>query len=251
MFIDVHCHLDMLKDLDSVVGRARKAKVDLIVAQGVDIETNRHVLDLVNKYKEVKAALGIYPMDALKLSDKEIDKEIAFIKKNAKKIVAIGEVGIDYKESEGEKERERQKKIFRKFVSLSMDLDKPIIIHSRKAEEECIEILEEMKAKKVIMHCFCGKKKFVSRIKENGWYITVPTSVVRSEQFQEIAKDFPIDRLFCETDAPFLYPFKSFSEEKNESAFVVESYKKIAELRKMKLEDVENQIEKNYKKLFC
>lgn len=245
MFIDVHCHLDMLKDLDSVVDRARKAEVGAIIAQGVDIETNRHVLDLVSKYKEVKAALGIYPMDALKMKDSEIDGEIEFIRKNSKKIVAIGEVGIDFKEDS--KEHERQKKIFRKFVSLSMDLDIPIIIHSRKAEEECIEILEEMKARKVVMHCFCGKRKFVERIKNNGWYITVPTSVIRSQQFQEIALNYPIDRLFCETDAPFLHPFKG---DKNEPSLVVESYNKIAELRSLDLKKVEKQIEKNYKNLF-
>jgi len=248
MFIDIHCHLDILENLSEVIERARKADVGLIVAQGVDVKTNRQVLELASKYKEVKAALGIYPIDALKLSDKEIDKEIEFIRNNEKRVSAIGEVGIDFKMDL--KEHERQKKTFSKFVLLSIELDKPIIIHSRKAEEECIEILEELKAKKVIMHCFCGKKKFVSRIKDNDWYITIPTSVTRSQQFQEIALEFPLDRLFCETDAPFLHPFKSFSEEKNEPSFVVESYKKIAELCKMKLVDVEKQIEKNYRKLF-
>ncbi|PIN93208.1 hypothetical protein COU54_04030 [Candidatus Pacearchaeota archaeon CG10_big_fil_rev_8_21_14_0_10_31_24] len=249
MFIDIHCHLDILENLELVIKNARKNKLGIILAQGVDVRTNRKVLELDSKYMEVKSALGLYPMDALKLSDEEIDEEIDFIRK-CKNVNAIGEVGIDFKESEDLKEKERQKNIFRKFVLLSMELNIPIIVHSRKAEEECISILEELKAKKVIMHCFCGNKKLVSRIKDNNWYITIPTSVTRSQQFQEIALEFPLDRLFCETDAPFLHPFKSFNESKNEPSWVVESYKKIAELRKMSLKDIESRIEKNYRELF-
>ena len=152
---------------------------------------------------------------------------------------------MDFKEDE--KEHERQKKIFKKCISLSIDLDKPIIIHSRKAELECIELLESLKAKKVIMHCFCGKWKLVERIQNNGWFLTVPTSVVKSEQFQRVAREVPLDQLFCETDAPFLHPEKKWP---NEPALVVESYMKIAELKKISLEEVTQAIESNYAKLF-
>lgn len=244
-FIDIHCHLEMLSNIQEAIQRANKAGVTTIVTQGVNPETNRKALELSSSYLEVKAALGLYPIDALKLSDKEIDAEIAFIRKNAKKIIAIGEVGMDFKEDE--KEYERQKEIFKKFILLSFELDKPIIVHSRKAELECIELLELLQAKNVIMHCFCGKWKLVERIQKNGWFLTVPTSVVNSQQFQAIAQEVPLAHLFCETDTPYLHPEKKWP---NEPALVIESYKKIAELKKIPLEEIKKEIIKNFERLF-
>src|SRR3990167_2598751 len=164
MYIDVHCHLDLLKDKDKIIQRAKEKGVGIILTNGVDVKTNRVSLELAEKHKEVRVALGIYPIDALKLTDKEIDNEIEFIKENRKKITAIGEVGMDFKWG---KEEERQEKTFRKFIKLSKELDKPIIVHSRKAEEECIKILEDEKANKVVMHCFSGNSKLVKRMAEN------------------------------------------------------------------------------------
>jgi TatD DNase family protein len=244
-YIDVHCHLEMCKDIDKCVKRAVNEGVEIILTQGTNVETNRNALELAQKYDNVKACLGIYPIDALKMSDKEIDKEIEFIRKNNDKIVGIGEVGIDFKEDNDN--HERQKKTFRKFVDLSMKLDKPIIIHSRKAELECIEILEDMKAKKVIMHCFCGKRKLVERILKNNWFITIPTSVKNGQQFQDNVNIADIKQIFCETDSPFLHPDK---KDNNEPANVVVSYEKIGEIKKINVKEVRDKIFENYKKLF-
>ncbi len=245
LFIDIHCHLEMLPDISKAIDSAKKAGVNTILTQGVNLQTNRKALELTSTYPQVKAALGLYPIDALKISDTEIDKEISFVKKNKKSIVAIGEVGMDFKEDE--KEHERQKKIFKKFIELSQEIDKPIIVHSRKAELECIELLESLKAKKVIMHCFCGKWKLVERIQKNCWFLTVPTSVTKSQQFQAIAQTVPLAQLFCETDAPFLHPENKWP---NEPALVVESYKKIAELKNISLEEVKKEIANNFERLF-
>lgn len=247
VFVDVHCHLEACEDIGGAVKRAREAGVEIILTQGTSVDTNRRALELYLKYKEVKAALGLYPIDALKMNDDEIDKEIEFIRKNRDKIVGIGEVGIDFKESLEKEEHERQKKIFEKFVDLSIELDKPIIVHSRKAELECIEILEKLGAKKVIMHCFCGKRKLVERILNNKWYLTVPTSVKNSQQFQDNAEIAPIEQLFCETDSPFLHPDKLNN---NEPANVIVSYKKIAEIKKIKVEEVKKCVFKNYIRFF-
>ena len=103
-------------------------------------------MGLSSKFKEIKAALGIYPLDALKLTDEEIDAEIDFIKENKERVVAIGEVGLDFKEN---KEPDRQIGNFEKFINLARELDVPIIVHSRKAEEKCIEILEKSGIKKI------------------------------------------------------------------------------------------------------
>lgn len=249
-FIDIHCHLEAVKEMEKEVKNADEKDVKIILTQGTDVKTNRNALGLAEKYENVKACLGLYPIDALKMKDEEVEKELDFIRKNTDKIAGIGEVGMDFKESMNEKEHEKQEKIFRKFVKLSIELGKPIIIHSRKAEEKVIEILEDEKAKKVVMHCFCGKRKLVERIVKNEWYLTIPTNVTYSTQFQDNAKIVPISHLFCETDSPFLHPDKNVKEWKNTPENVVYAYEKIAEVKKIKLDEVRKKIYENYLRLF-
>jgi len=224
MFIDVHCHLDMIeregeKDIEEVIKIARKKRVGIIVANSVNTKSNRKTIDYLN-FDGVCAAMGIYPLHSLKMDDEEIDEEIRFIKNQD--VVAIGEVGMDFKES-GDKKR--QEKNFEKFIDLSIELNVPVVVHSRKAEEKCIEILEKKKAKKVVMHCFSGKLKLVDRILENGWHLSIPTCVKHAEHFQKIVEMAPLERLFCETDSPYMHPDKEFP---NTPENVVESYKSIA-----------------------
>ncbi|MDO8460356.1 MAG: TatD family hydrolase [Nanoarchaeota archaeon] len=247
VYIDVHCHIDMYSDeeLPAIIERARKAGVGIIVNNGINAETNRKTLGLIEKYDDIKGAMGIYPCEALNMKDGEIEREIEFIRSNKDKIVAIGEVGLDFKEDG--KEHVKQERVFRKMIELAKELDKPIIVHSRKAEERCIEILEEMKVQKVMMHCFSGKLKLVERIRDNGWFFSIPANVKNSEQFQNIVKMVDIKQLLCETDSPFLHPDR---EKNNEPANVVVSYEMIAKIKNLKLKEVEKQIEKNYRKLF-
>jgi TatD DNase family protein len=246
VFIDVHCHLDFYDDekIEAIVKGARKANVGVIVNNGVNRKANRKVLELAEKYPEIKAALGLYPIDALKMSDLEIEEEIKFIRMNKKKIVALGEVGMDFKENN---ETEKQRKIFQKIINLALEIDKPLIVHSRKAEKEVIEMLEKNNVKKVVMHCFSGNFKLVERIIANGWMLTIPTSVKNSEHFQRVIGITPIEQLLCETDSPFLHPNK---EQNNVPANVVESYKKIAEIKNLDIEKVEKEIEKNFERIF-
>ncbi|MEK6856038.1 MAG: TatD family hydrolase [Nanoarchaeota archaeon] len=246
-FIDIHCHLDHCKgqSIENIVKNARKEGVGIIVSAGVNRETNRLTLNMAKKYKEIKACLGIYPIDALAMSDEDIESELKFIEKNEESIIAIGEVGIDFKEDT--KNHERQKKIFEKFVELSMKLNKPIIVHSRGAELECIEILENLNAERVIMHCFCGKKSLVERVLKNKWFLTIPTNVNNSQQFQERAKDAPLNQIFCETDSPFLHPNK---ERNNEPKNIIVSYEWIAKMKKIDIEEVKREIFDNFKREF-
>ena len=157
-FVDAHCHLDhplLVPNLQEIIERARQAGVIAIISNGIDPESNRATLDIAKRFSEVKPALGLYPDQAQKLSEEEIDRELEFIKSQKDKIIAIGEVGLDFVERTYEKE---QKKLFEKVIELSKSINKPIIIHSRKAESEIIEILQNNKCKKVILHCFCGRK---------------------------------------------------------------------------------------------
>tara|TARA_Y100000310_G_scaffold131061_1_gene130275 strand:- start:965 stop:1696 length:732 start_codon:yes stop_codon:yes gene_type:complete len=243
MYIDVHCHLDLLKNLDSVIDGAKEAGVRCIVTAGIDSKTNRLVLSYAEKYEGVGAALGIYPDETLKLSESDLQKEIDFIRANANKIKAIGEIGIDWTYPD----KEKQIAAFTKQVKLALELDKPIVVHSRKAEADAIDLLEQLNVKKCVMHYFSGNMKLVERIVQNGWKLSVPTCVVYSEQFQSLIANTPVENLLCETDSPFSHPKK---KKGNEPGNVVESYKMIAKIKGLEIKKVEEQIEKNYSELF-
>ena len=243
MFIDVHSHLDICKKIDLIIKRAEENNIE-IVTYGVNPGSNKKTLKLKEKYPNIKIALGIYPIDCEKLLIKEIDSEIEFIRKNKNKISAIGEIGLDLKYG---KDLEKQKIALEKLVNLAKELEIPAVIHSRDAEKECIDLLEKLNYNKIIMHCFSGNMKLVERIVKNNWSLSIPSNIKYSEHFQKVVEIVPIDNLFCETDSPYLHPDRKFP---NDSNNVIESYKKIAEIKKMSLKDVEKIIEENYKRLF-
>lgn len=244
VFIDIHCHLDICDDKEGYVNRACNSNVLKILVCGVDVKSNRDVLDLDKKFDMVYPCLGVYPDDGLKMTEEEVDSEIDFIKKN--KPFAIGEVGLDL-HNKANDNLERQKKIFEKFILLAKELGVPLIVHSRKAEKEVVDFLEGFFYDKIVIHCFCGNMKLVRRIVDNGWSLSIPSSVKHSEHFQNVIGIVPIEQLFCETDSPFLHPDKKFP---NESVNVIESYKKIAEIKGIDIGEVEKKIEENFEKLF-
>jgi len=250
MLIDVHAHLDLYepKEVDEIIKRAKKKNVKYILTSGLNLETNQLALDFSKKYDIVQASLGIYPPDALhRETSKEIkfdlDKELEFIKKNKNDFIAIGEIGLDYL---GEPNKELQKKVFTNVLELAEKLKKPVIIHSRKAEKDCVDILENYKLK-VIMHCFHGNFKLVKRIQENNWNFSIPTNIVRLLHFQQIVKQVSLNQLLTETDSPYLSPYR---DKRNESSFIVETIKKISEIKKITKKEIEEQIFSNFKKIF-
>jgi TatD DNase family protein len=246
-FIDTHSHLEICKNLDNLIKQAKKTNTNIILTAGTDIKSNRQTLTIAKKYKEVKACLGIYPDDALKLTTEQINKEIEFIKQNKNNIVAIGEVGLDLKHSKSNT-LQKQIQTLKQFINLAKQLNKPIIVHSRQAEQQAIETLEKNKAEKVIMHCFCGSQKLVKRIIENKYTFSIPTNITISQQFQDLVKITPITQLLAETDSPFLHPIKG--QRNNEPKNIIESYKEIARIKNLTLEQVEEQLQENFNKLF-
>lgn len=250
LLVDVHAHLDLKEfdsDLDDVIKRAEKAEVKAIISNGINYKSNRKTMELSKKYKIVKPALGLYPDDAIKLTQEQIKNEINFIKKNKDKIIAIGEVGLDYKYCKKKQEQEFQKEIFLKIINLSKKINKPLIIHSRKAESDVVDILKNSDAKKVILHCFSGKLKLIKKAAELGFYFSVPTNVVRSNQFQKLVEIADINKLLTETDSPYLSPYKN---KRNEPSFIIEAIKKIAEIKNISINETANNIFMNYQKIF-
>ncbi|MBS3142539.1 TatD family hydrolase [Candidatus Woesearchaeota archaeon] len=254
LFVDAHCHLDhpqFEKDMDAVIRRAKEAGVAAICTAGVHPASNRIALELAKKYPIVKACLGIYPPDALQreMYDAQwkpfdVDEEIEYIRKHKEHVAMIGEVGLDYADLASDKSAQRE--IFEKMIQLAEKLRKPLVVHSRKAEQECVEMLQSARTKKIIMHCFSGNFQLVKQIIDNGWFLTTPTHVVRAEHFQKIARDTPINQLLTETDAPFLSPIK---EQRNEPAHVVVAVRKLAELKGMDIAEVERNIYMNFQQL--
>jgi TatD DNase family protein len=263
ILVDIHAHLDherFKKDLNEVIERARKAGVKRIITSGVNSVTNRMVLKIAEKYPDiVKVSFGLYPLDALakELEEGEasgfprdiqpinVDEELEWIKENKDKCEAIGECGMDF--NWGREHADEQKKVFQKVIETVEKIDKPIIVHTRKAELECIEMLESSNIKKVVLHCCMARKHLIKKAADNGWYFSVPPIITRLQHFQIMADIVNISQLLTETDAPYLSPFPG---ERNEPAFVIETIKKIAEIKNMMKEEVANIIWMNYNHLF-
>jgi len=258
ILVDVHCHLDdeYFKDkLDVVLKRAKEVGVKAIITQGVNHEKNQKILDLCKKDNIIKPAFGLYPLDATNVicnenakdfskSKTDVDTTLKFIEKNKHNIIAIGEVGIDFKFSDDEK---HQIENFNKIIQLAKKINKPLIVHSRKAEGLVLDLLEDAKFFKVDMHCFSGKKALVKRGAEMGLLFSIPANIVKSSQFQTNAELLPMHTILTETDAPYLSPF---SDKLNEPAFIEHAVTKIAEIKKLTPEETANQIFQNYQKLF-
>jgi len=247
ILVDVHAHLDSSEfnnDLEEVISLSQKEGVKVILATGIDPDSNKFSLELSKKYDVIKAVLGIYPQTK-KEDFCDIDKEIQFIKKNSHNIVAIGEVGLDFKEEETDKEF--QKELFIKMINLAIELDKPIIIHSRNAESEVLKILGSFEYDKVVLHCFMGNSKLIKLAEEKGYYFSVPPNIVRATHFQNLVKLVNINKILTETDSPFLGPVKG---ERNIPSNVIETVKKISEIKGFEKEDVANNIFLNYQRLF-
>jgi len=248
MLVDVHAHLEFENfenDLDEVIERAKKAGVVAIINSGTTIKRCEKTLELAKKYPMIKAALGIYPTETTKMTEKEFNEGIEYLRKNKNKMIALGEIGLDFHEEDNKKEE--QKKNFQKLIELAEEIKLPIIIHSRKAEEEVVDMLESSKIKKVMMHCFSGNKKLIKRCEKNGWMFSIPTNITFSEHFQMMAKEVSMSQILTETDAPFLPPIKG---ERNEPANVRFTIKKIAEIKKLDEEEVEKMVFSNYQKFF-
>ncbi|MEM3474080.1 MAG: TatD family hydrolase [Nitrososphaerota archaeon] len=202
MLVDVHCHLtdEAIKaNLAKVVEDAKRSGVAIIVTSGLGYEDCLKALE-VSDYKTIFPSLGIMPY---KLDGYE--DVFSLIEKSAKKIVAIGEVGLDFHVNV-RPDKELQRKVFKEFIELSLNLDLPLIVHSRSAGKYALEMLVECGAKNVIMHAFDGSASHSLIGFEKGYFFSIPPSVVRSTQKQKLVNKVPLENILLESDAPALSP---------------------------------------------
>ncbi len=260
--VDVHCHLNhdkFKKDIDTVIENAKKAGVKAIIVSGVNVPTNREVLEMSKKYDIVKCSLGVYPIDALNVHIEaldevgltrqpipfDVDKELEFISSKKKEIMALGECGMDFKYLKEHEKKQREN--FQKCIDCAEKIKKPIVVHTRNAELECVEMLESSSLKKVILHSFGGRKSLIKRAADKGWAFTVPAVIARLQHFETLVSMVNINQLLTETDAPWLSPVSGM---RNEPANVLESIKKIAEIKKFNVEETADSIFLNYQRMF-
>jgi TatD DNase family protein len=242
MIIDVHAHLDFLPE-EKLNEIQSNSNISFVITNSVNIESNKKNIELSKKYSKIKFAAGLYPEDTLKLKDFNYLSDL--IAENKKKIIAIGEIGLDF--SHELPDKEIQTEIFINQLDLAKQLNVPVIIHTRKAEKEVLEILKHYQKLKIILHCFSGSFKLIQKAIEIGCYFSIPTNVVRSEHFQKALEIIPRNKILTETDSPYLSPFK---DKPNEPNFIEESIKTISKIWKMSEAEVEKQIEDNFDKLF-
>ncbi|MBR9692838.1 TatD family hydrolase [Candidatus Woesearchaeota archaeon] len=259
ILVDVHAHMDFphfSKDLKEVLGRAKNAGMAAIISQGVHHASNKKTLELGAKYPLIKSAMGLYPLNAPNVAvhkedDDDFDRHsvsvaetLKYIKAHAAEITAIGEVGIDLAHSDDE---QHQIQNFMEILRLSNAIKKPVIIHSRKAEKLILDILEDAKHERAVLHCFSGGKKLIKRAIEMKVPMTVTSNANRLQHFQMVAREVPLKQLLTETDAPYLSPVAG---ERNEPANVRIAVDVIAKEKALTSAEVARNIYMNYQRIF-
>lgn len=246
--IDTHSHIDMLKNPDEAVKKSVLAGVEKIVVPTSSPKNFDDVINLCAKYDEIYGALGVHPEDVLEYRE-NTSKEIYNLTKENNKIVAIGEIGLDYYWDKTTKEK--QKDIFKIQLELAKSLDLPVLVHDREAHNDTYEILKSFEMKKVIMHCFSGSVDFAKQCIKEGWLIGVGGVVTfkNSKKLKEAVLEVPLENIVLETDAPYLTPHP-FRGEENSPKYLKFILREIANIKDLTSDHVEKQTTKNAKEFF-
>ncbi|PIZ75148.1 hydrolase TatD [Candidatus Peregrinibacteria bacterium CG_4_10_14_0_2_um_filter_38_24] len=244
MLIDTHAHLmfkEFENDLEDVLSKAKEAGVEKIINIGCDVKSSQAAVKMADEYENLYATLGLHPYDAALANEELMDEWRKLILKN-KKIVAIGECGLDYFKADVPKDV--QKSAFRLQIALAESAGVPLIVHCRDAYDDCLEILDEKfvwddKNIGIVLHCYSGNLSFAEKLWKRG-VLTSFTGIVtypNAKDVQEVAKKAPMDLFMVETDCPYLAP-QIYRGNRNEPAYVFEVARKISELKNISLEEV-------------
>lgn len=236
MYIDIHCHLDSnyYDDIDKVIENANNNGVNKLIYNGCNLKSNKEVLELVNKYDSVYGAIGFHPTEL----DDVTDDDYKFLEDNIKnkKIVAIGEIGLDYHYEDTDKEK--QKYHFIKQLELARKYDLPVIIHSRDCIQETYNILKEYPVRGVL-HCYSGSLEMAREFIKLGFFISVGGIITfkNAKNIIEVIKNIDLSYILLETDSPYLTP-EPYRKYKNESMYIPVIANKIAEIKGISVDEV-------------
>ncbi|MHA1712727.1 MAG: TatD family hydrolase [Candidatus Ranarchaeia archaeon] len=235
--IDSHCHLDFplfSKDIRRVVTDAQRV-LEAVVTSAVDPARYAYTVQLSKRYPGfVYAALGHEPQKTRRL---DVDATLDDVSSYVRDIVALGEIGLDYYWVKDPEIRLAQYETLNHYLDFAKTRKLPVVIHSRKAEEDCVNIVEEHSIPSAYFHCFDGNPELVDRIRRHkGWMIGVATNVVYRKKTRQLASSIPLEHLLIETDSPFLHPFER--KNRNEPSNVLSAAKCLATIHDRPLEDI-------------
>lgn len=257
MFVDSHAHIDGPEfdgDREQVIERARVAGVSTILNIGTGDPhsgTLERAVDLAETHSDVYTAIGIHPHDA-RLFDDEAEKLVLRLITQSSRVVAWGEIGLDFHYDNSP--REVQIKVFKRQLQLAGDANLPVIIHTREAEAETIDILKSQSAsagRTGIMHCFSGSSWLAQQALDLGFYISLSGIVTfkKADELRATAKQVPLDMLLIETDCPFLAPVP-YRGKRNEPAYVVEVARCLADLHGVSVDEIGRVTAANFARMF-
>ena len=230
---DTHCHLnseDLYSDIDNVINRAKENGVERFLVVGYDKKSSFLALEIAKKYDFVYAAVGFHPTE-IDVSEEDFESTLALLKED--KVVALGEIGLDYHWVKDIEQREKQKQYFIKQINIANKYKLPIIVHDREAFEDCFNIIKEhTPIMGGVMHCYSGPADKVDQLVKLGFYISFggPVTFLNGRRPKESASATPLEYLLIETDSPYLSPHP-FRGKKNEPANINLVAKEIASLK--------------------
>lgn len=245
--VDTHAHLEEIADLDAAMERAKKAGVMAIIGVGVDLASNKRILEIADRYRGfVYPALGLHPGNMGDAGHREA--ALKQIESNLERIVAIGEIGLDYFYKEARKEgevREAQRQVFKRALTLARDSGKPALIHSRGSWQDCLAMAQNVKVNKAVFHWFSGSLDVLDKIIAAGYLISASPAAEYSPPHRQAIAKVPVDRLLLETDSPV--PYKGVV---SEPVHVLKTLKAVANLRNSSEELIAASTTENARKLF-
>lgn len=257
MIVDSHCHIDgdqFADDRDEVVRRAKEAGVELMLNVGTgDPHSNDfdRAVEVSERYNTVYCSVGVHPHDA-KLYDDTAEQHLLGLIRSSKKVIAWGEIGLDFYYDHSP--RDVQIAVFRRQIRKARELGLPIIIHSRDADEETVEILTEECAgdfRGGIMHCFGGTAEMAVKLIDIGFLISFAGNVTfkKADNLRNAARTVPLDKMLVETDCPFLTPVP-LRGKRNEPAFVAHTARFLADFKQISFEEFAVTTTENFKRFF-
>lgn len=248
MYIDTHCHLSVedYDDIDLVIKENKEAGIDKIIISGCTRDAIVESLELINKYDDVYATIGYHPSEVSITTDKDLELLEEQIKN--KKVVGIGEIGLDY--HYGREDIEEQKILFRKQMDIAKRNNLPVVIHSRDATSDTIEILSEYPEVRCDIHCFSGSLETAKIYISMGYMLGIGGVVTfKKSNLYKVIEAIGLSNVILETDSPYLTP-EPFRGRKNSSKYVPYISKKLSEILKIKEEEVAKITSNNASSLF-
>ena len=250
--IDSHCHLDhepLLSNINDIINRSKKVGITKLLTICTTLQSFEKIKKLVLVDNMIFGTFGIHPHET---EDNTVDSSDIIKKiKNEKKIIGVGETGLDFFYNHSN--RVSQIESFEKHVQAAINLDIPIIIHSRNAEDETFQILDNYKNSnlKILMHCFTGSQKFADKLLDLNAYFSASGIITfkNSLELQETFKNIPIDKLLIETDSPYLAPVPNRGK-KNEPSFIKFTAEKLAHLKNITYDDLISKTTNNFDDIF-